>query len=169
MKESILMCVWVIVILGMNSVLVAQTRTKEKPKTKARISKPVQKPTYVGETEKNLSKTETVKRETEAAVFEPNDANTWIRNKPTEGKETAEPNNGDRKIMDIVDMAKQPAGQNSTQNNQPTADGKAKQNAGAPSGAVKKPVVFEDVIISSKTTKPKRKPTKSAASKRRPN
>ena len=101
----------------------------------------------------------------EASVFEPNDANTWIKDNPKENAGTPK----DGKIMDIVDMAKQPESQNSSQNNSSTVDGKPKQSAVTPAQSAKKPVVFEDVIVSSKTSKPKRKPTKAAASKRKPN
>lgn len=120
-------------IFNLNSF--AQNKTKAK--TKAKITKPASNPNYIGETEKNLSKSNNTQNKTEAAVFEPNDANTWIE----------------------------------THEFQPAITGKAKSkaNTGVQGGAVKKPVVFEDVIISSKTTKPKRKPTKSTTSKRKPN
>jgi hypothetical protein len=111
-------------------------QNKAKPKVKTKITKPVPNPTSVGEKEKNLSKTKNVQNKTEASVFEPNNANTWI--------ETHE---------------FQPA---------ITGKGKSKANTVSQGGAVKKPIVFEDVIISSKTSKPKRKPTKSTTSKRKP-
>ena len=137
MKKSIIILACLNVILGLSSVLVAQTKTKAKSKTKAKITKPVSNPTDVGETKKNLSKTKNMQNKSEAAVFEPNDANTWI--------ETHE---------------FQPA---------ITGKGQPKSNSVVQGGTTKKPVVFEDVIVSSKTSKPKRKPTKAAASKRKTN
>lgn len=137
MKKSIIILACLTVILGLSSVLVAQTKTKAKSKTKAKITKPVSNPTDVGETKKNLSKTKNMQNKSEAAVFEPNDANTWI--------ETHE---------------FQPA---------ITGKGQPKSNSVVQGGTTKKPVVFEDVIVSSKTSKPKRKPTKAAASKRKTN
>ena len=134
MKRLIIMLAALTIIFAFSSVLVAQSKTKAR--TKSTKAKPVSKPTHVGDTEKNLSKAK-VQPKTEAAVFEPNDANTWIE----------------------------------THEFQPAITGKAKSkaNTGIQGGAVKKSVVFEDVIVSSKTTKSKRKPTKSATSKRKPN
>ena len=135
MKRSIIILIGLTMIFAFSLNSFAQN--KAKARTKAKITKPVSNPTYIGETETNLSKSQNVQNKTEASVFEPNDANTWIE----------------------------------THEFQPAITGKTKSkaNTGVQGGAVKKPVVFEDVIISSKTSKSKRKPTKSVTSKRKPN
>lgn len=146
MKSSVIILIGLTMIFAFSLNSFAQN--KAKAKTKAKITKPVSNSTFIGETEKNLSKAKNTQNKTESSVFEPNDANTWI-----EAHE--------------FDVAIK--GKNSTQSDSSKIGGKSKQNAVTPTGTAKKPVVFEDVIISSKTTKPKSKPTKAAASKRKPN
>lgn len=135
MKRSMIILIGLIMVFAFSLNSFAQNKAKAKTKTK--IAKPVSNPTYIGETEKNLSKTKNAQDKTEASVFEPNDANTWI-----EAHE--------------FDVAL-------------TGKNKSKANTVVQGDTTKKPVVFEDVIISSKTSKPKRKPTKSTTSKRKPN
>lgn len=176
MKRLMIMLACLTVILGLSSVLVAQTKARAKSKSTSKAKSSKSKPAS-GKTQANEAllqfeiqvkapeKDPTTPTKAEASVFEPNDANTWSKDNPKENAGT--PKGG--KIMDIVDMAKQPAGQNSTQSNSSAVDGKSKQNAVAPAESAKKPVVFEDVIVSSKTSKPKPIPKKAAASKRKPN
>ena len=134
MKRIIMMLAALTTIFALSSILLAQNKTKARAKSTK--TKPVSNPNFIGETEKNLSKSK-AQSKTEAAVFEPNDANTWI-----EAHE-----------FDVAIIGKD----------------KPKRKAVTPAKSVKKPVVFNDVIISSKTAKPKAKPTKSSTSKRKQN
>ncbi len=170
MRRLMMICAAFAVVVAGTSILFAQSKTKAKPKTKSKSAKttPTSNSNYIGETEKNPSKA--IEKKPEASVFEPNDANTWLKTNPKEDAGTKKPGEKDGKIMDIVDMARQPDAEESTKPKTPVPDeSEQTPKNGGKSGAAagKKPLNLTGgtVIISSKTTKPKRKPTRSTGAK----
>lgn len=200
MKRSLTILMVLAGLFALNSVSLAQ-KTKSKPKVKTKSTKttPPQNPGYIGETEKNLSKSKPTscknfpvnspswiechefevavtgksKRSsatntpsnsgTNPAVFEPNDEPRSNASLPGATTPPRKPG----KIMDIVDMAKAD-GQSPSQPNPQAGKTATPKNGVAPASKAKGTKNFNDIIVSSKTTKPKSKPVKSKTSKPKP-
>lgn len=174
MKRSVTILVTLAALLALNSILVAQkAKPKSTSKSKSCKTIPVNSPSWIECHEfevaitarENKSKLTTTPSNNgnSPAVFEPNDE---PRSNGTRPGGTAQPKKPGQ-IMDIVDMAKAD-GPSPSQPNPQAAKTTSPQNGVAPASTGKGTKNFNDIIVSSKTTKPKAKPAKSKAAKPKP-